>query len=238
MALLEGSENNMPKANNYPNVVADQLPEAFTAETVRTLRQLNSLGKPRTDAETIQRIDDFFKFCEKTGTRPGIESLCLALSVSRTTLFRWAHGQQCSPEKQEAIEKAKSFIAAFIEQASLRGKLNPATSIFLMKNWLNYKDTVSFEDTTNDKTQTYVDQSTLARIREEYSSLIDEDFNPDESFQEAQERIAREETERKEKMNKYCFSNTDKPTPPREEPPTPAEDPEEPKPEFTDPYFD
>jgi hypothetical protein len=44
---------------------------------------------------------------------------------------------------------AKSFIASFLEQASLTGKLNPATSCFLFKNWLNYKDNYSFEDSTD-----------------------------------------------------------------------------------------
>ena len=43
-------------------------------------------------------------------------------------------------------QNAKQVVAAFIEQASLSGKINPATAIFLMKNWMGYKDTESFED--------------------------------------------------------------------------------------------
>lgn len=33
----------------------------------------------------------------------------------------------------------------------MRGKLNPASGIFLMKNWLSYKDTISFEEATETK---------------------------------------------------------------------------------------
>ena len=40
-----------------------------------------------------------------------------------------------------------------MEQAILRGKLNPASGIFLMKNWLNYKDSYSFEEATETQPQ-------------------------------------------------------------------------------------
>ena len=39
------------------------------------------------------------------------------------------------------------MINAFIEQALLSGKINPASGIFLAKNWLGYKDSVSLEET-------------------------------------------------------------------------------------------
>ena len=62
-------------------------------------------------------------------------------------MFRWNNGQDCSERRQKAVQTAKSFIAACLEQYFLAGKINPATGIFLMKNWLNYKDTVSLEET-------------------------------------------------------------------------------------------
>ena len=93
-----------------------------------------------------KRIDDYFSFCERSGIRPGIETLCLSLHISRTTLFRWSNGIECSSDRQEIVQSAKSFIGAFIEQCMLGGKISPPSGIFLMKNWLNYKDTISFEE--------------------------------------------------------------------------------------------
>ena len=90
----------MPK-NNYPNVALSDLPEDFVGETVRSLKELNALGKPQTDAEVQERIDQYFKFCENSGCRPGIESLCLSLHISRTTLFNWVRGYGCSPERKQ-----------------------------------------------------------------------------------------------------------------------------------------
>ena len=43
------------------------------------------------------------------------------------------------------MAKAKGFISAFMEQTMLRGKINPASGIFLLKNWCGYRDNISFD---------------------------------------------------------------------------------------------
>lgn len=134
--------------SNFPNEKLNDLDENFVSSTVLSLRQLNELGKPESDQAVAKRIDEYFEFCQRTGVRPGIESLCLALHISRTTLFNWNAGVNCSRERQETIIRAKSFIAAFLEQCMTQGKISPPSGIFLMKNWLNYRDTISFEDAT------------------------------------------------------------------------------------------
>ena len=40
---------------------------------------------------------------------------------------------------------AKQFIIGFLEQLSMTGKINPANSIFYLKNWAGYSDTVTME---------------------------------------------------------------------------------------------
>lgn len=132
--------------NNYPQAGLDDLEPAAVQHIVSSLKELHDKGRPQTDEELKQRIDEYFSFCERSSIRPGIESLCMSLHISRTTLFRWSNGIDCSSYKQELIQSAKSFIGAFIEQAMLCGKISPPSGIFLMKNWLNYKDTISLEE--------------------------------------------------------------------------------------------
>lgn len=158
--------------SNYPTTQMNDLEPDFVAETIENLRQLNNLGKPKTDVELTDRIDQYFKFCQNTGSRPGIESLCMALSITRTTLFNWNNGINCTPERQEIIIKAKAFIASFMEQAILRGKLNPASGIFLMKNWLNYKDTYSFEEAAETQPQ-QKPLRTAAEIAERHKAALE-----------------------------------------------------------------
>ena len=161
----------MPK-NNYPNVALSELSEDFVGETVRSLKELNALGKPQTDREVQERIDKYFAFCERTSLRPGIESLCLSLHISRTTLFNWCHGIGCSHERQEIAEQAKFFIGAFMEQSVLRGKISPPSGIFILKNWLGYKDTISFVDATQQSTSNRPAQ-TAQQIAERHRAILD-----------------------------------------------------------------
>lgn len=132
--------------NNYPQGTLENIEPVAVQEIVSSLKELHELGRPKTDEETKKRIDDYFAFCEQSAIRPGIESLCLALHISRTTLFRWGAGEDCSEYKQELIQSAKAFIGAFLEQTMLQGKISPPSGIFLLKNWVGYKDQISIEE--------------------------------------------------------------------------------------------
>lgn len=166
--------------NNFPQEGIDNLEPEFVSDVVQSLKELNSMGKPNTDDEVKDRIDKYFEFCQSTGNRPGVESLCLALHISRTTLFNWNAGINCSAERQEIISNAKGFIAAFIEQVVMRGKISPPSGIFLMKNWLNYKDTISFENAVETQPNNF--SRTAEQIAADYvidKTVSSDDVQPD-----------------------------------------------------------
>lgn len=151
--------------NNYPQCQIDDMEPSTVHEIVGSLKELHDKGKPQTDEEIKQRIDEYFSFCQQSSIRPGIESLCLALHISRTTLFNWNNGTNCSVKCQEYVQSAKGFISAFIEQSMLGGKISPPSGIFLMKNWLGYKDAISIEEATRTTVKT-----TPARTPEEIAA--------------------------------------------------------------------
>lgn len=134
------------KRNNFPQGQLNEISPSGVKEIVTSLRTLHDRGKPQTDEEIEERINDFFALCQRSSLRPGIETLASALSVGRTTLYNWGNGIGCSVKCQELIQTAKSFINAYIEQALLSGKISPPSGIFLAKNWLGYKDTISIEE--------------------------------------------------------------------------------------------
>lgn len=136
--------------SNLPTKKLSEMESATVQSIVTNVKQLYDLGKPETDEEVAQRIDEFFGLCERTSLRPGIETMCMALHISRQTLLNWSRGDGCSRERKELINGARAFVHAFLEQASLSGKLNPATSIFLLKNWVGYRDTVIYQAQTNE----------------------------------------------------------------------------------------
>lgn len=165
--------------SNFPSSQVNDLEPDFVAETVKSLLELNHLGKPETDTEVKNRVDQYFQFCQDTGTRPGIETLCLSLHISRTTLFNWSSGIGCSAERQEIIEKAKAFIAAFLEQIVLRGRISPPSGIFLMKAWLGYRETISFEDINKKNPVLDKPRESLEQIKEEFGGLL---LNSDQQY--------------------------------------------------------
>ena len=71
---------------------------------IHSLRELYDMGKPETNSELKQRIDMFFQFCEDSNIRPGVQALCTALHIGRTTLFRWSNGEDCDRERQEIVD--------------------------------------------------------------------------------------------------------------------------------------
>lgn len=132
----------MARKSNFPTNDLGNLPKEWTGETISNLMQLYNKGRPQSDDELKVRLDEFFELCDNSSIRPGIESLRLALSVSRQTLLNWENGINCSSQRQELIVKAKTFVIAFLEQSMLNNKIFPGSGIFFLKNLANYRDNV------------------------------------------------------------------------------------------------
>lgn len=161
-------------AGKSPQGQLAELNPAKVKAIIHSLRELYDMGKPETNSELKERIDMFFQFCEDSNVRPGIQVLCTALHVSRTTLFRWSNGEDCDRERQEIIGMAKSFIDSFLEQVTLSGQVSPPVGIFLLKNWCSYRDTISLEDASNTGQQNKITTRTPEEIAAKYGKVLKE----------------------------------------------------------------
>lgn len=150
MVNNESAENGeiVKRQSNYPAAQVNTIPAEKVKAITNDVLHFKDASKPETDVEKVRRIDEFFEYCAESGMRPGIESLCLALKINRSTLLRWSRGEGASDFLRDAVCEAKATIGGFLEQASMRGNLNPATGIFLAKNWLGYKDNIGIEEST------------------------------------------------------------------------------------------
>lgn len=107
---------------------------------VAEITAISNGTKPKDNIELKSRIATYFQMCREYNLRPGIENLCLAIGVNRSTLMRWCRGDGADEERQEIAISAKAVVVAFLEAAAANGKINPAFGIFMLKNWANYKD--------------------------------------------------------------------------------------------------
>jgi hypothetical protein len=118
----------------------------------------NNVGRPRifeSAKEMHNKIEEYFEWCDeqvreytdKKGNihiiyKPyTVSGLCLYLGMTRETL--------CQYEKKEGfsdtIKNAKNRIENWVEEHSLTGELNPAVSIFNLKNNFGWTDKQEIE---------------------------------------------------------------------------------------------
>lgn len=167
----------MPHVDNTPQGTLSAVPPETMAQIVQSMNHLRKLPKVQNDQELMQRIDYYFSYCIETGCRPGVESLALACGVSRTEMWRWKNGQNCSPARSEIIQKALQILSASWEQMLERGQINPVSGIFLAKNWFGYADSYRFE--SDQPERDIVPQSTPEEIAARYADAVKPQIPPE-----------------------------------------------------------
>lgn len=165
----------MPR-NNYPNAEIDRLPDDFVETSINSLQELAALGKisckPEQDEEFERRISQIIDFCKRKKMRPGIETICAGLGITRQTLSDWEKGTfGVSERRREAVKQVKQLIYAFLEQAGMSGKIHPTTYIWLTKNWQKYSDNLPVE---TEIAQINKPRETLEQIAQEFGGLLPE----------------------------------------------------------------
>ncbi len=106
------------------------------------------------DPEQVrERIGMYFKHCADNDRKPQIVGMCNWLGISRSTLNTWVNGEYRGATHSDIIKKAVGFIEEMWADYMQSGKLNPATGIFLAKNWYGYKDVADVVVTPNNPMQ-------------------------------------------------------------------------------------
>lgn len=133
-------------------------PEVEPGENSRFIRfALASWDLPPidiSDPEQVKnRIGMYFQHCAENDRKPQIVGMCNWLGISRQALNEWKNGEVRSTTHGDIIKKACAFIEEMWADYMLNGKINPASGIFLSKNWFNYKDVADVVVTPNNPLQ-------------------------------------------------------------------------------------
>jgi len=102
--------------------------------------ELGKLAPPKTDDEVEQRIDAYFQYIIRTGEKPSMEKLALALGVTRRTVEYWKNGEIGSARRQSLICYAIEALAAMDAELVNNNKIPQVTYIFRSKNFFGMKD--------------------------------------------------------------------------------------------------
>lgn len=125
------------------------------------------------DPEQVKnRIGMYFEHCAQNDRKPQIVGMCNWLGISRQALNEWRNGEMRAATHGDIIKKACAFIEEMWADYMLNGKLNPASGIFLAKNWYGYKDVADVVVTPNNPLQDLDTESARKRLIE---AIPDED---------------------------------------------------------------
>ena len=133
-------------------------PEVEPGENSRFLRfALASWDLPPIDIsdpeQVKERIGMYFKHCAENDRKPQIIGMCNWLGISRQALNEWKNGEMRAATHGDIIKKACAIIEEQWADYMQNGKINPASGIFLAKNWFGYKDVADVVVTPNNPLQ-------------------------------------------------------------------------------------
>lgn len=139
--------------------------------------ELGKLAPVKTDDECEQRIDAYFQYIIRTGEKPSIEKLALALGVTRRMINWWQNGERGSQRRQAMINYAIETLAAMDAELVNNNKIPQVTYIFRSKNFFGMKDTQDIVH-HNDSRKEIDEEELRKRIMENVIIDVDEEGNP------------------------------------------------------------
>ena len=93
------------------------------------------------DPKQVQtRITEYFHFCADNDRKPQLVGMANWLGVSRDTLNSWKRGEYRTETHSAIVQKAVGALEEMWADYMMNGKVNPASGIFVSKNWFGYKD--------------------------------------------------------------------------------------------------
>lgn len=106
------------------------------------------------DPEQVRhRISEYLDYCELNDKKPSPIAMAAWIGVSRDTINSWKRGEYRSETHSDIIQKAMLLMEEIWYDMMQTGRINPASGIFLAKNWYGYKDVADVVVTPNNPLQ-------------------------------------------------------------------------------------
>ena len=136
-----------------------------------------NVPNPKSDDEIAERINNYFRDCAENDELPLVETLALAIGVTRTTLWEWENGGKGSNAvRANMVKKAKEILASIDASLVSHGKIPQVTYIFRAKNFFGMKDQAEVVLSTNNPLDAEGNASQIEQkyIEEKYGKQIEQ----------------------------------------------------------------
>lgn len=130
---------------------------------------------PKIDISDPKQVEDriykYFEYCYENDRKPSIVGMANWLGVSRETLNSWKRGDTRNATHTDTVQKAIQLMEEQWVDYMMNGKVNPASGIFLGKNFYQYKDVIDIKPVAPDPLGEQVSAKELA---DKYKDIIEE----------------------------------------------------------------
>ena len=113
-----------------------------------------------------RRLNEYFDFCEANDRKPSLVSMANWLGVARETLTTWKNGTYRAETHSPLIKSAIGLMEELWVDYMQTGKINPASGIFLAKNFFQYKNVQDVVVTPNNPLQNMDAETARQRLIE------------------------------------------------------------------------
>lgn len=113
------------------------------------------------EKQVEQRIQEYFRYCTEEDRKPNLIGVANWLGIDRSTLNSWKRGEYRTATHSPLIQKVVGTLEEMWVDYMQNGKLNPASGIFLGKNFFGYKDVQDVVVTPNNPIGDAVQQQAL-----------------------------------------------------------------------------
>ena len=180
---------------SYSNTFKANSPAAVDPDSnARTIEFTNALYKlpdfDRGDVAAMDsRIDEFFSICREHSMRPMVGGLALAMSMSKSELWRIvndvASGSRLgfTPETIERVKKAVIFIDTNFEQLLMDAR-NPVPAIFYAKSNLGWREAPTETVVTHRTQNPQLEGGTADEIAGRYLAAVGVDEEEEQVYEE------------------------------------------------------
>lgn len=145
--------------------------KGVNANNIIHAKRLSDLPKIAvTDAEAVrERVDWYYQLCATDGIRPNLPGLALAFGLTRTGLMNAMTDRRMPHDAAQELGRGVAMLDEIMSSLTLDGRLMPVAAIYLMNNWLGYKN-ASEVTTRTESVDSGVDQKAL---EQKYQTVID-----------------------------------------------------------------
>lgn len=120
--------------------------------------------------EVAQRVRLYFERCIEDDSRPSVVGLASFLGIDRTNLWRYRVGELGkSEEVRNLLKKTAVVLEEFDIECMKRGKINPVSAIFILKNHYGYQDKQEVVVTPNNPLG---DETDAKKLTDKYTDTV------------------------------------------------------------------